>query len=146
MASDIADPGLAADGRARIDWADAQMPVLRSIAERFAPEQPLAGVKVGVVQDIEIIENTRALVTFTVQSNVVMRRQVLIDAGGFPEDELFRRRGGEDVALMQAITRTCRIGTLFTEPGVFYRIRPGCGARVTRARRLDWLIIGHAQA
>ncbi|WP_449409622.1 hypothetical protein [Methylobacterium komagatae] len=29
---------------------------------------------------------------------------------------------------MQAITRTCRIGTLFTEPGVFYRIRPGCGA------------------
>lgn len=68
------------------------------------------------------------LVTFTVQSNVVMRRQVLIDAGGFPEDELFRRRGGEDVALMQAITRTCRIGTLFKEPGVFYRIRPGCGA------------------
>ena len=45
--SDIADPGLASEGRARIDWADAQMPVLRSIAERFAGEQPLAGVKVG---------------------------------------------------------------------------------------------------
>ena len=34
--ADIADPALAREGRARIDWADAQMPVLRSIAERFA--------------------------------------------------------------------------------------------------------------
>jgi len=41
------DAGLAEAGRARIDWADAQMPVLRSIAERFAGEQPLAGVTVG---------------------------------------------------------------------------------------------------
>jgi adenosylhomocysteinase len=45
--ADIADPSLAGAGAARIDWADAQMPVLRSLAERFAGEQPLAGVKVG---------------------------------------------------------------------------------------------------
>jgi adenosylhomocysteinase len=45
--TDIADPSLAEAGAARIEWADAQMPVLRSIAERFAGEQPLAGVKVG---------------------------------------------------------------------------------------------------
>src|SRR5918992_137228 len=45
--SDIADPSLVREGSARIEWADAQMPVLRSIAERFAREQPLAGVKVG---------------------------------------------------------------------------------------------------
>ena len=45
--SAIADPSLAAAGQARIDWADAQMPVLRSITERFAREHPLAGVKVG---------------------------------------------------------------------------------------------------
>ena len=32
---------------ARIEWADAQMPVLRSIRERFASERPLAGVRVG---------------------------------------------------------------------------------------------------
>src|SRR5215207_11036839 len=43
----IADPSLAGTGAARIDWADAQMPVLRSIAERFSGERPLAGVKVG---------------------------------------------------------------------------------------------------
>ena len=34
-------------GLARIEWADGQMPVLRSIRERFAREQPLAGVVVG---------------------------------------------------------------------------------------------------
>jgi len=34
-------------GRARIDWADAQMPVLRSIRERFASERPLAGMRVA---------------------------------------------------------------------------------------------------
>lgn len=67
-------------------------------------------------------------VTFTVPGNVVVRRSVLIDAGGFPEDELFRRHGGEDVALLRAIRRTCHIGTTFTEPGVRYRIRPDCAA------------------
>ena len=47
MASEILDAGLADAGRARIDWADAQMPVLRSIGERFARERPLEGVAVG---------------------------------------------------------------------------------------------------
>jgi adenosylhomocysteinase len=45
--SDIADPTLAEAGRARIDWADAQMPVLRSIRERFASERPLADITVA---------------------------------------------------------------------------------------------------
>jgi adenosylhomocysteinase len=45
--SDILDAGLASTGRARIEWADAQMPVLRSIRERFAAERPLAGIRVG---------------------------------------------------------------------------------------------------
>src|SRR3954466_9081670 len=31
----------------RIEWADGQMPVLRSIRERFAREQPLRGIRVG---------------------------------------------------------------------------------------------------
>jgi len=46
--SEIADAGLAQEGRARIEWADAQMPVLRSLGERFARGRPLAGVKVGL--------------------------------------------------------------------------------------------------
>jgi adenosylhomocysteinase len=45
--ADIRDAGLADSGRARIDWADAQMPVLRSLGERFAGERPLEGIRVG---------------------------------------------------------------------------------------------------
>jgi adenosylhomocysteinase len=37
----------AASGRARIEWADGQMPVLRSIRERLAGERPLAGLRIG---------------------------------------------------------------------------------------------------
>ena len=45
--SDITDPGLAEAGRARIDWAQRGMPVLRLIAERFAAQRPLAGLTVA---------------------------------------------------------------------------------------------------
>jgi adenosylhomocysteinase len=45
--SSVADPSLADAGRDRIDWADAQMPVLRSIRERFAATRPLDGVTVA---------------------------------------------------------------------------------------------------
>jgi adenosylhomocysteinase len=45
--SEVADTGLAQAGEARIEWADGQMPVLRSIRERFAKERPLDGVIVG---------------------------------------------------------------------------------------------------
>jgi adenosylhomocysteinase len=43
----IADRSLAPDGQARIEWAAAQMPVLRSIGERFGRERTLTGVRVG---------------------------------------------------------------------------------------------------
>jgi adenosylhomocysteinase len=42
---DVRDIGLAADGKRRIEWAEREMPVLRLIRERFASEQPLAGVR-----------------------------------------------------------------------------------------------------
>jgi adenosylhomocysteinase len=44
---DIADAALAPSGRARVEWAEGQMPVLRSIRDRFAGERPLDGVKVA---------------------------------------------------------------------------------------------------
>ena len=44
---DIRDPGLAAAGRLRIEWAEQSMPVLRQVRERFAREQPLKGIRVG---------------------------------------------------------------------------------------------------
>ena len=44
---DIKDIALADEGRARIEWADRDMPVLASIRERFEREKPLAGVRIG---------------------------------------------------------------------------------------------------
>lgn len=41
---DVKDLALAGEGRLRIEWADAQMPVLKTIRERFAREKPLTGV------------------------------------------------------------------------------------------------------
>jgi adenosylhomocysteinase len=43
----VKDLGLADGGKARIEWADADMPVLASIRERFEAEKPLAGVRVS---------------------------------------------------------------------------------------------------
>ena len=45
--SDIADPGLAAAGKARIGWARQAMPVLSVITEQFAAGQPFAGLTVA---------------------------------------------------------------------------------------------------
>ncbi len=44
---DIKDIALADAGRARIEWADRDMPVLALIRERFEREKPLAGVRIG---------------------------------------------------------------------------------------------------
>ncbi|HEY8743654.1 MAG TPA: adenosylhomocysteinase, partial [Chloroflexota bacterium] len=46
-ASDVRDLSLAPRGRLRIEYADASMPVLRQIRERFARERPLAGIRVS---------------------------------------------------------------------------------------------------
>ncbi len=44
---DVVDLSLAAEGVRRIEWAEREMPVLRLIRERFAAEQPLAGLRIG---------------------------------------------------------------------------------------------------
>ena len=44
---DIKDPGLAPEGRERIEWAGGEMPVLAQIKERFEKEQPLAGIRIA---------------------------------------------------------------------------------------------------
>jgi adenosylhomocysteinase len=47
MEYDIKNPELAPGGRHRIDWAEQEMPVLRSIRENFAKERPLSGVRIS---------------------------------------------------------------------------------------------------
>lgn len=49
---DIRDPGLAPDGRRRIDWASREMPVLRQIRDRFERERPLDGIRIVVCAHI----------------------------------------------------------------------------------------------
>ncbi len=43
----VKDLGLAAAGKARIEWADADMPVLATIRERFEAEKPLDGIRIS---------------------------------------------------------------------------------------------------
>jgi adenosylhomocysteinase len=47
MKYDASDLGLAPQGRDRIEWADANMPVLRMIRKRFEKEKPLEGIKIA---------------------------------------------------------------------------------------------------
>jgi adenosylhomocysteinase len=47
MTYDIANIDLADAGKARIEWADRDMPVLAGIRERFAKERPLAGLRIS---------------------------------------------------------------------------------------------------
>src|SRR5512136_1663420 len=44
---DIKDKSLAEGGRRRIDWAEREMPVLRTIRGRFAKEKPLKGMRLS---------------------------------------------------------------------------------------------------
>jgi len=46
-ATDIKDPGLAAQGKERIDWALHEMPVLQAIKSRFARTRPLQGLRIS---------------------------------------------------------------------------------------------------
>ena len=44
---DVKDLNLAEQGRWRIEWALKEMPVMRSLMERFQKERPLEGVKMS---------------------------------------------------------------------------------------------------
>jgi adenosylhomocysteinase len=44
---DVKDPSLAGKGVTRIEWAERDMPVLRSIRHRFERERPLAGIRLA---------------------------------------------------------------------------------------------------
>ena len=50
--SDIADPGLAEQGRRRADFAEYAMPVLATLRRRFAVDQPLAGLVVAACMHV----------------------------------------------------------------------------------------------
>lgn len=53
MQSIIRNPALAEEGRQKISWAAAHMPVLQALAEEFEREQPFAGLRVAVSVHLE---------------------------------------------------------------------------------------------
>ena len=59
--SDIRDPSLAAKGELRTEWAAREMPVLRSIRDRFEQAKPLRGVRIAGC--LHITSETANLVT-----------------------------------------------------------------------------------
>jgi adenosylhomocysteinase len=92
----------ARSGLARIEWADAQMPVLRSIRERFATKRPLAGVRVAACLHItaETANLVRTLVAGGAEAalaaaNPLSTQDDVVDA--LSADVEVRGRRGEDV-------------------------------------------------
>ncbi|MDK4680558.1 glycosyltransferase family 2 protein [Kingella negevensis] len=66
----------------------------------------------------------------TVGGNTVFRRNFFLACGGFPQDGLFRKFGGEDGALGIATVHSSIVGTLFApeEPAVLHYCRDGMHA------------------
>ncbi len=53
LTSIIKDPSLAPEGKLKIDWASAHMPVLNRIREQFEREQPFKGLRVAISLHLE---------------------------------------------------------------------------------------------
>ena len=47
MEFDVKDLNLSADGKKKIEWAQADMPVLKGIMEEFSKKKPLEGATVA---------------------------------------------------------------------------------------------------
>ncbi len=62
-----------------------------------------------------------------VASNKVFRRRLFLACGGYPQDMLFQKFGGEDAALMAILADCCQIGTLFEDnlPGALHYYHSG---------------------
>ncbi len=71
MECDIRSADLVPTGRARVAWAEREMPVLRSIRERFARERPLAGVRIAAC--LHVTSETAALVRTLVAGGATLR-------------------------------------------------------------------------
>jgi len=105
----IADPSLASAGRDRIAWADAQMPVLASVGERFARERPFDGLRVAACLHVtaETAVLMRALVAGGAQvalcaANPLATQDAVAAALVADDGVEVRARSGEDAAAYQA--------------------------------------------
>jgi adenosylhomocysteinase len=110
--SDIADEGLAEAGRARIGWAQRGMPVLRLLTDRFAGEQPFAGLTVAAC--LHVTAETAGLVgalraggarVFLAASNPLSTQDDVAAALAAAGTCVFARAGADEVSYAQHIHR-----------------------------------------
>src|SRR6516162_1927318 len=154
--SDIADPGLAEAGRARIGWAQRGMPVLGLIAERYTGEQPFAGLTLAAC--LHVTAETAGLVgalraggarVFLAASNPLSTQDdvaaALADAGTF----VFARAGVDAISYAAHIHRVLDPGpdlvvddggdlvdTLVGRSDLVANVRGGCESTSTGVLRL----------
>ena len=67
----VKDLGLVKQGRKRIEWAEIEMPVLRSIRERLTRERPLAGLRIAAC--LHVTTETAALMRTLVAGGAQLR-------------------------------------------------------------------------
>jgi adenosylhomocysteinase len=115
---DIADEGLAEDGRARIEWARRAMPVLGLIGERFARERPFAGTSIAAC--LHVTAETAGLVgalkaggarVFLAASNPLSTQDdvaAALVAGG--DAAVFARAGVDHLTYAEHILRALECG------------------------------------
>src|SRR5215470_2252558 len=155
--SDIADPGLAEAGRARIEWAQRGMPVLRLISERFATGRPFAGLTVAAC--LHVTAETAGLVNalraggarvFLAASNPLSTQDDVAAALATGAAAVFARAGVDRLTYDEHIHRVIDAGpdlvvddggdlvnTLHAErPEQLAAVRGGCESTATGVVRL----------
>ena len=131
--SDITDPGLAEAGRARIEWAQRGMPVLRLLAERFSAQRPFAGLTIAAC--LHVTAETAGLVNalraggarvLLAASNPLSTQDdvaAALAAGGAAA--VFARAGVDRLGYDEHIHRALDAGPGRPRPGDRRRRRPG---------------------
>jgi adenosylhomocysteinase len=155
--SDITDPGLAEAGRARIEWAQRGMPVLRLISERFAAARPFTGITVAAC--LHVTAETAGLVNalraggaqvFLAASNPLSTQDDVAAALATGGATVFARAGVDRLTYDGHIHRVIDAGpdlvvddggdlvnTLHTErPKQLAAVRGGCESTATGVVRL----------
>ena len=106
------------------DAYEANALAFASAVMHFRPEIPMLRLALTPVDiDRKYLEHPNFAyawrhVEMTVGGNMVFKRDFLLACGGFPQNELFRRLGGEDVALSLAVLQATQMAVAFDEVGL----------------------------
>jgi len=158
LTSEVADPGLAAAGRARIGWAERAMPVLGLIRESFQRQQPFSGLAVAAC--LHVTAETAVLVSLITAgggrlhlaaSNPLSTQDDIAAAlADEPGVTVFARSGVDRATYYEHIHRALDaapalviddgcdlVNTLHTErPELLAGVRGGCESTTTGVARL----------